>query len=145
MLTTCVLCVWEVQHALSAFEEADCKHCERLPLHTLQSRCHFLRKVIRLEFFMALDLLLPLSVYLSPGSASSLKAPKLPTKPLTTTSALVGKAYMAAGQAGACLHTMSVLQAYQADLLGTWMVARGLGLELHQATCLSGPPRRPPE
>ncbi|MCJ8739459.1 hypothetical protein PDJAM_G00047420 [Pangasius djambal] len=58
-----------------------------------------------------------LASYLSPGAASSLKAPALPTKPLRTTSALVGKVYMAAGQAGACLHTMAVLQAYQADLL----------------------------
>ncbi|KAI2648903.1 ATP-dependent RNA helicase DBP9 [Labeo rohita] len=56
-----------------------------------------------------------LASYLSPGSASSLKAPALPTKPLRVTSALVGKGYTAAGQAGACLHTMSVLQAYQAD------------------------------
>ncbi|KAI2654668.1 enzymatic polyprotein [Labeo rohita] len=58
-----------------------------------------------------------LASYLSPGSASSLKAPVLPSKPLRVTSALVGKGYTAAGQAGACLHTMSVLQAYQADLL----------------------------
>ncbi len=58
-----------------------------------------------------------LASYLSPGAASSPKAPVLPTKPLSTSLALVGKAYMAAGQAGACLHTMSVLQAYQADLL----------------------------
>ncbi|KAI2647884.1 ORF V: Enzymatic polyprotein [Labeo rohita] len=58
-----------------------------------------------------------LASYLSPGSASSLKAPALPTKPLRVTSALVGKGYTAASQAGACLHTMSVLQAYQADLL----------------------------
>lgn len=56
--------------------------------------------------------------YLSPESASSLKTPTLPTKPLKTTSSLVGKAYSAAGQAAACLHTMSILQAYQADLLG---------------------------
>ncbi|ROL50305.1 hypothetical protein DPX16_15134 [Anabarilius grahami] len=59
-----------------------------------------------------------LAGYLSPASASSLKAPTLPTKPLKTTSSLVGKAYAAAGQAAACLHTMSLLQAYQADLLG---------------------------
>ncbi|KAL0151133.1 hypothetical protein M9458_053646 [Cirrhinus mrigala] len=58
-----------------------------------------------------------LASYLSPGSASSLKAPALPSKPLRVTSALVGKGYTAAGQAGACLHTMSVLQANQADLL----------------------------
>ncbi|KAL0173005.1 hypothetical protein M9458_033316, partial [Cirrhinus mrigala] len=58
-----------------------------------------------------------LASYLSPVLASSLKAPVLPSKPLRVTSALVGKGYTAAGQAGACLHTMSVLQAYQADLL----------------------------
>ncbi len=58
-----------------------------------------------------------LAGYLSPGAASSLKAPVLPTKPLRVSSALVGKGYTAAGQAGACLHTMDVLQAYQADLL----------------------------
>ncbi|KAL0147482.1 hypothetical protein M9458_057222 [Cirrhinus mrigala] len=58
-----------------------------------------------------------LASYLSPESASSLKAPVLPSKPLRVTSALVGKGYTAAGQAGACLHTMSVLQAYQANLL----------------------------
>ncbi|KAL0194632.1 hypothetical protein M9458_008204, partial [Cirrhinus mrigala] len=50
-----------------------------------------------------------LASYLSPGAASSLKAPALPSKPLRTTTSLVGK--------GACLHTMSLLQAYQADLL----------------------------
>ncbi len=43
-----------------------------------------------------------LAGYLSPGGASSLKSPVLPTKPLRTSSALVGKAYMAAGQAGGC-------------------------------------------
>ncbi len=58
-----------------------------------------------------------LASYLSPGAASSLKAPTLPSKPLRTTSVLVGKGYVAAGQAGACLHTMAVLQAHQADLL----------------------------
>ncbi len=57
-----------------------------------------------------------LASYLSSGSASSLKAPVLPSKPLCT-SALVGKGYTAAGQAGAYLHTMSVLQTYEADLL----------------------------
>ncbi|KAL0148900.1 hypothetical protein M9458_055704 [Cirrhinus mrigala] len=58
-----------------------------------------------------------LASYLSPEVASSLKAPVLPTKPLRTTSVLVGKGYSVAGQAGACLHTMAVLQAYQANLL----------------------------
>ncbi|KAI2667000.1 Gag-Pol polyprotein [Labeo rohita] len=58
-----------------------------------------------------------LASYLSPESASSIKKPTLPTKPCRVTSSLVGKAYQAAGQAGAALHTMAVLQAYQADLL----------------------------
>ncbi len=40
-----------------------------------------------------------LAGHLYPGSAFSLKAPVLPTKPLWTSSALVGKAYTAAGQA----------------------------------------------
>ncbi len=47
----------------------------------------------------------------------TLKAPVLPSKPLPTTSTLVGKGYTAAGQAGTCLHSMSVSQAYKADLL----------------------------
>ncbi len=38
--------------------------------------------------------------YLSPEAASSRKFPYLPSKPLHTTSALVGKEYMAAGQVG---------------------------------------------
>ncbi|KAL0153385.1 hypothetical protein M9458_051304, partial [Cirrhinus mrigala] len=58
-----------------------------------------------------------LASYLSPCAASSLKAPTVPSKPLRTRSSLLGKGYLAAGQAGACLHTMSLLQAYQADLL----------------------------
>ncbi|KAK2836097.1 hypothetical protein Q7C36_013966 [Tachysurus vachellii] len=58
-----------------------------------------------------------LASYLSPSIASSLKAPVFPTKPLRATSASIGKAYAAAGQATGCLHTMGVLQAYQADLL----------------------------
>ncbi len=48
------------------------------------------------------------------STASSLKALTLLSKPLCTTSVLVGKGYAAAGQAGACLHTRAVLQVYQA-------------------------------
>lgn len=50
--------------------------------------------------------------YLSPGVASSLKAPILPPKPCQTTSRLVGKAYAAVCKAGAALHTMALLLAY---------------------------------
>ncbi len=58
-----------------------------------------------------------LASYLSPESSSSIKSPILLTKPVRITSALVGKAYSAAGQAAACLHMMSLLQAYQAVLI----------------------------
>ncbi len=58
-----------------------------------------------------------LASYLSPDSSSSIKSPVLPNKPVRIISALVGKAYSAAGQAAACLHTMLLLQAYQAELL----------------------------
>ncbi|KAL0180003.1 hypothetical protein M9458_025445, partial [Cirrhinus mrigala] len=75
-----------------------------------------------------------LASYLSPGAASSLKAPTLPSKPLRTTSLLVGKGYAAAGQAGACLHTMSVLQAYQADLLKGLAEGERVDLEELQRT-----------
>ncbi|XP_073721072.1 uncharacterized protein [Misgurnus anguillicaudatus] len=82
-----------------------------------------------------------LASYLSPGSASSLKKPILPTKPCRITSSLVGKAYQAAGQAGAALHTMAVLQAYQADLLkdlsGGETIDREAFDELRRATDLS--------
>lgn len=55
-----------------------------------------------------------LASYLSPGAASSLKALQATAN---TTSVLLGKGYTAVGQGGECLHTMSVLQVYQADLL----------------------------
>lgn len=58
-----------------------------------------------------------LANYLASGRPSSLGAPTLPSKPLKTTSRLNGRAYTAAGQACAVLHTLAVLQAYQADLL----------------------------
>ncbi len=57
------------------------------------------------------------------------------------TSALVGKAYSAAGQAAACLHTMSLLLAYQAELLTELDEGEGISpntvCELRRATDLS--------
>ncbi len=80
-------------------------------------------------------------VYLFPESSSSARSPVLPTKPVRTTSALVEKAYSAAGQAAACLHTMSLLQAYQAELLADLNEGEGIGpnavCELCRATDLS--------
>ncbi|ROL43678.1 hypothetical protein DPX16_21803 [Anabarilius grahami] len=61
---------------------------------------------------------------------TSLKASTLPTKPLKTTSALVGKAYSAAGQAAACLHTMSIMQAYQGVLLKDLGESDEVGVDL---------------
>ncbi len=55
-----------------------------------------------------------LASYLSMGNFSK---GSLPSKPLQDTSRLNGKAYAAVSQAVASLHTMAVLQAYQADLL----------------------------
>lgn len=82
-----------------------------------------------------------LASYLSPEAASSLKAPVLPSKPCRDTSSLVGRAYMVAGRAGSCLHTMAVLQAYQADLLKELDEGEGPSpsdiLELRKATDLS--------
>ncbi|KAI2647600.1 Serine/threonine-protein kinase MEC1 [Labeo rohita] len=67
-----------------------------------------------------------LASYLSTGETSSLKTPSLPSIPLQVTSRLNGKAYAAAGQAVGALHTMAVLQAYQADLLKDLDKGQGL-------------------
>jgi len=53
--------------------------------------------------------------YFLPVIGSPLIAQKFPSK--SRTSNLLGKAYMAVGQASACLHMMGLLKAYQADLL----------------------------
>ncbi len=59
-----------------------------------------------------------LASHISPSLAPSWKScPLLPTKQCRTNSALIGKSYMAAGQADMALHTMAILQAYQADVL----------------------------
>ncbi len=49
-----------------------------------------------------------LASYLSAGVTSTLKAPVLPSKPPQKTSRLNGRAYVAAGQAGAALHDVGV-------------------------------------
>ncbi len=82
-----------------------------------------------------------LASYLSMGETSSLKFPSLPSEPLQDTSRLNGKAYAAAGQAVASLHTMAVLQAYQADLLKDLDNSQGLSpdevAELRRTTDLA--------
>ncbi len=82
-----------------------------------------------------------LASYLSMGETPSLKVPSLPSGPLQATSRLNGKAYAAAGQAVASLHTMAVLQAYQADLLKDLDSGQGLSpdevAELRRTTDLA--------
>ncbi len=83
-----------------------------------------------------------LASHLSPSLAPSWKSrPLLPSKPCRTTSALIGKSYIAAGQAGMALHTMAILQAYQADFLkemdeGTGLTPEAVK-ELRRATDLA--------
>ncbi len=82
-----------------------------------------------------------LASYLSMGDTASLKVPSLPFKSLQDTSRLNGRAYAAAGQAVASLHTMAVLQAYQADLLKDLDDGQGLSpdevAELRRTTDLA--------
>ncbi len=83
-----------------------------------------------------------LASHLSPSLAPSWKSrPLLPSKLCRTTSALIGKSYIAAGQAGMALHTMAILQAYQADVLkemdeGTGLTPEAVK-ELRRATDLA--------
>ncbi|KAL0175497.1 hypothetical protein M9458_027827 [Cirrhinus mrigala] len=75
------------------------------------------------------------------GETSSLKTPSLPSIPLQVTSRLNGRAYAAAGQAVGALHTMAVLQAYQADLFKDLDKGQGLSpdgdAELRRTTDLA--------
>ncbi len=83
-----------------------------------------------------------LASHLSPSLAPSWKSrPLLPSKPCRTTSALIGKSYIAAGQAGMALHTMAIFQVYQADVLkemdeGTGLTPEAVK-ELRRATDLA--------
>ncbi len=82
-----------------------------------------------------------LASYLSMGKTASLKVPFLTSKPLQDTSRLNGRAYLAAGQAVASLHTVAVLHAYQADLLKDLDNGQGLSpdevAELRRTTDLA--------
>ncbi len=83
-----------------------------------------------------------LASHLSPSLAPSWKSrPLLPTKPCRTTSALIGKSYITAGQAGMALYVMAILQANQADVLkemdeGTGLTPEAVK-ELRRATDLA--------
>ncbi len=79
-----------------------------------------------------------LASHLSPSLAPSWKSrPLLPSKSCRTTSALIGKSYIAAGQAGMALHTMAILQAYQADVLKEMDEGTGLTPEASEGATKS--------
>lgn len=63
---------------------------------------------------------------------------KIPAKESYAIQVLLGKAYVAAGHAGAYLHTMADLQVYQSNLLSELDSDEGFNPEvvaqLHQAT-----------
>ncbi len=77
-----------------------------------------------------------LASYLSPFLSPSWKSrPLLPTIPCRITSAIIGKSYIAAGQAGMALHTRAILQAYQADVLKEMDEGGGLTPEAVKELC----------
>ncbi len=77
-----------------------------------------------------------LASHLSPSLAPSWKSrPLLPSKPCRTTFALIGKSYIAAGQVDMALHTMAILQAYQADVLKEMDERTGLTPEAVKELC----------
>ncbi len=83
-----------------------------------------------------------LASHLLPSLAPSWKSrPLLPTKPCRTTSALIEKSYITAGQAGMALHTMAILQSFQVDVLKEMNEGDGLTpeavKELRKATDLA--------
>lgn len=57
------------------------------------------------------------ATHLCPPSTGWQSEPALPSKACQTTSALIGRAYAAAGKAASALHSMAMLQVYQANLL----------------------------
>ncbi|KAK3513243.1 hypothetical protein QTP70_009712 [Hemibagrus guttatus] len=72
--------------------------------------------------------------YLYPTSPAW-RNPVLPSKPCRVTSALVRKAYTAAGQADPSLHPMVVLQLYQAELLSELDCGEGFNPETVSELC----------
>lgn len=64
-----------------------------------------------------------------------LKISTLTSRPFRKTSKLNGRVYVAAGQACGALHTMAVLQAYQANLLKDLDDGNGLSPEAVTELC----------
>ncbi len=124
----CIKCLG-FSHARDAvYGTSKCKICDDFRLITLRSRLEdceressiFPRRASSTSAAPRKILVIEdtLASHLSPSLAPSWKSrPLLPSKPCRTTSALIGKSYIVAGQAGMALHTMAILQAYQADVL----------------------------
>ncbi len=89
------------------------------------------------------------AAHLCPPTAIGWKAKAShPSKPCRTTSALAGHSYASAGQAASALHSMAVLQVYQAKLLSAVDESEpdpATLRELRSATDLCEPPRPPPK
>lgn len=71
----------------------------------------------------------------SKGGKDSYRLSLPVTNPCRATFALVGKAYTAAGQAGASLNTMAVLQAFQVDMLKNLDYGEGLAPKIAEEHC----------
>lgn len=80
------------------------------------------------EYVRLLQVERTLAGSLSLGTATSLKALVLQSKPCQEKSQLIGKVYAAVGQAGGAVQTIEVLQAYQAELLK--FLDQGVGMPL---------------
>ncbi|KAL1268370.1 hypothetical protein QQF64_033733 [Cirrhinus molitorella] len=121
--TFCFKCLGE-EHAVLGLE-GECEHCNLLPFKVLHARLAFFKES-------------------SWGSRVDLAKAHETDPPLALTLSLdreVLASASRAGQAGASLHTMAVLQAYQADLLKDLSTGGSIDeeafSELRQATDLS--------
>ncbi len=141
----CIKCLG-FSHARDAvYGTSKCKICDDFRLITLRSRLEDCERESSIfpQGYTAMPVIEDtLASHLSPSLAPSWKSrPLLPSKPCRTTSALIGKSYIVAGQAGMALHTMAILQAYQADVLkemdeGTSLTPEAVK-ELRRATDLA--------
>lgn len=95
---------------------------------SLISKYASIKGISESEYVRLLQVERTLAGSLSLGTATSLKALVLQSKPCQEKSQLIGKVYAAVGQAGGAVHTIEVLQAYQAELLK--FLDQGVGMPL---------------
>ncbi|KAL0150149.1 hypothetical protein M9458_054576 [Cirrhinus mrigala] len=104
----CVHCLGR-GHADTAFTEGGCQACEDMPLSTLRLRAPFFSKKPRLTS----------TASCSGPSTSGYEAAAMciEGEREELSNVLPAKAYAASGQAASALHTMAILQVYQAKVL----------------------------